>query len=63
MFSRFTVLVMFITFLALFVNAAPLADSLDATHKRELVASHQWIARHAQGAATVTEQTVVVGKK
>ncbi len=53
---------MFMTFLALFVNAAPLADSLDATHKRELVGSHQWIARRTQGAATATEQTVV-GKK
>jgi hypothetical protein len=47
---------MFMTFLALFVNAAPLADSLDTTH----VGNHQWIARHAQSA---TEQTVVVGKK
>lgn len=58
MYSRFTVLVMFMTLLALLVNGAPVADSLEATHKRDV---HQWIARHAQSAATVPEQAA--GKK
>ena len=49
---------MFMTLLALLVNGAPVADSLEATHKRDV---HQWIARHAQSAATVPEQAA--GKK
>ena len=53
MYSRFTVLVMFVTLLALLVNAAPIAESV---HKRDVVGSHQWIARLAQSAATVPDQ-------
>ena len=51
---------MFMTLLALLVNAAPVADSLEATQKRDVVESHQWIARHAQSAAMVPEPA---GKK
>lgn len=62
MYSRFTVLAMIMTLLTLLVNAAPVADSLvEATHKRDVVGSHQWIAQHAQSAATVPEQAA--GKK
>ncbi|KAF8725097.1 hypothetical protein AX14_008385 [Amanita brunnescens Koide BX004] len=44
---------MFVTLLALLVNAAPIAESV---HKRDVVGSHQWIARLAQSAATVPDQ-------